>query len=173
MKSTHTTVIKPAWQRALPTKNYLDARTASTTARPQGIVCCRSLEEDRDSKSICNGAHKNVAKSVKNIWRRFYDTLQLFSYLNVVFFPCVHPQHHNWHTGGDAGKQNIPGDHLEEKEEDWWNWFNSSLSGIRGTFGVRNPTPRSAPTWDPYLIFIWQDPDSDMCNENQKVMWCG
>ena len=136
MKSTHTTVIKPAWQRALPTKNYLDARTASTTARPQGIVCCRSLEEDRDSKSICNGAHKNVAKSVKNIWRRFYDTLQLFSYLNVVFFPCVHPQHHNRHTGGYAGEQNIPSDHLEE-EEDWWNWFNSTLSGIRDTSGVR------------------------------------
>ena len=93
------TMIKSALQRALPTKNHLDARTASTTARPQGIICCRSLEEDRDSKSICNDTHK------------------LFLYLNVVFFPCVHPQHHNRHTGGDARKQNVPGDHLEEKEE--------------------------------------------------------
>ena len=94
------TMIKSALQRALPTKNHLDARTASTTARPQGIICCRSLEEDRDSKSICNDTHK------------------LFLYLNVVFFPCVHPQHHNRHTGGDAGEQNIPGDHLEEEEEE-------------------------------------------------------
>ena len=81
------TMIKPAWQRALPTKNYLDARTASTTARPQGIVCCRSLEEDRDSKSICNGAHKNVTKSSKKDLATF---LCLFA---VILIPqcCIFP----------------------------------------------------------------------------------
>ena len=35
-----------------------------------------------------------------------------WSNLNVVFFPGVHPQHHHWHAGGDAGEQNIPDDHL-------------------------------------------------------------
>ena len=77
------TMIKSALQRALPTKNHLDARTASTTARPQGIICCRSLEEDRDSKSICNGTHKNAAKSLKKIWQRFHGS---YSYTSMLYF---------------------------------------------------------------------------------------
>ena len=36
------------------------------------------------------------------------------SNLDVVFFPGVHPQHHHWHAGGDAGKQNIPEDRLAQ-----------------------------------------------------------